>query len=289
MQSGGAEPISEIAHEPYLEVFGRFWEGMSYLIVSTNAATARLSTGASATAFAGLTASAALDAYLDSLRRGRAEWPSELLLWQSFAHSIIEAHGLLDEYLRATYELLSLAQGVSQSLVPGEPWEAESVERLQTMEAEVREESDRFGQLVLWNRISRMRKRFGLKIRFSRPLLAALKHQRWIRNGVVHGQLTPHVVMPDGSIGRMRAYPPPPYVPLGLHIVRGAMSVMLAAHREVDAAILSRLELDEDPLTAALMTAEIERGRDEWLADPWEPHPEHLFGADVLRAWRPEH
>ena len=93
--------------------------------------------------------------------------------------------------------------------------------------------------------------------------------------------------MPEGRITRIRAYPPPPYVPLGMHVVRGAMSVMLAAHRKVDEALVTRLGIEEDALTTAMIQAEIASGRDDWFVDPWEPHPEHLFDASVLRAWRP--
>ena len=156
------------------------------------------------------------------------------------------------------------------------------------LEGTVRKDSERFGQLTLWIQLARLRKRFGLEIRLGRQLENALRHHRRIRNGIVHGQLTPHVVMPDGSIGRMRTYPPPPYIPLGFHVVRGTMSVLLAAHKEVDAAVAARFARPVDPETAALMDAEIGRGRDYWLVDPWEPHPEHLFEADLLSEWRPE-
>jgi hypothetical protein len=284
---GSAESLARVAGEPYLEVFGRFWDGMSYLIVSSRAAQDRLAAERGWKRLSDFTATQALDEYVGGLYAGRQEWPAGLLLWQQFAHAIVEAHGLLDEYLRATFELLALAEGVASRVDPSRAWEAEAVAEVQEMERRVRQESDRFGQLVLWNRLARVRKRFGLKVRIGRPLKAALKHQRWIRNGIVHGRLTPHVVMPDGTIGRMQAYPPPPYIPLGPHVIRGAMSVMLAVHRQVDTAVIEHLGLEEDALTSKLVDVEIERGRQEWFVDPWEAHEEHLFEDGVLRNWRP--
>ncbi len=287
MSQQGRERIAEIVGEPYLNVFGRFWDGMSFLIASSRGVLDRLTVDGVPPRFTLSSSRDALDHYMAGLSLGDAEWPGELLVWQMYAHAIIESHGLLDEYLRACFELLSLSQHVAVEIDVSEGWEYETAERVREIETHVRQESEGFGQMALWNRFTRLRKQFSLDLSLGRPLTAGLTHHRRIRNNIVHGQLTPHVVMPDGSIGSMREYPPPPYVPLGLHVVRGAMSVALAAHRTVDASILGCMGVAEDPATAAMIEAEIASGRDEWLVDPWEPHPEHLFEPDVLARWRP--
>lgn len=277
----------DLAREPYLDVFGRFWEGVSFLIASTCGMRDLVSEAEAAPILTTETATEILDRYVRGLDSGIADWPAELLIWQSYAYTVVQAHGLLDEYLRACYELLSLADSVATEIDLDEGWEAETAEHALDIERQTQLDSERFQQLMLWQRMSHLRKRFGLRVNISRPLTAALKHQRHLRNSIVHGQLMPHVVMPDGTIGHVRIHPPPPYVPLGPHIVRGSVSVLLAAHREVDAAILRRLDIPEDEDTAALIAAEIEAGRDQWLADPWAPDPEHLFSAEVLARWRP--
>jgi|GEM_PF-2143381 len=287
MQPESPDPGTHIAHDPYLEVFGRFWDGMSFLIASSRATLDRLAPSGRPLKFTDASAGELLDEYLESSSRGSGVWPAELLAWQTYAYTIVEAHGLLDEYLRASFELLVLAEHVASRVNADGGWDVDAGDRLAAIEAEVRADSDRFEQLALWSRVARLRSRFGLDVRLSRPLEAALKHHRKIRNYIVHGHLTPHVVMPDGTIGRMQAYPPPPYVPLGLHVVRGAMSVMLAAHRQVDAGIVAHVGVAEDPLTCRMIEVEIESGRAEWFVDPWEPHPDHLFEDSVLRTWRP--
>jgi len=277
---------TDIAQGPYLEVFGRFWDGMSFLIASSRATLDRLAPARGRLVVTLPSATEILEEYAAGAGSG-VEWPAEFLAWQTYAYTVIEAHGLLDEYLRASYELLLLAAEVDARVDSAMGWDIDAGEQVARLESDVREESERFEQLALWSRVGRLRARFGMDVRIGRPLEAALKHHRRIRNGVVHGHLTPHVVMPDGTIGRMQAYPPPPYIPLGLHVVRGAISVMLAAHRQVDSGILAYLGLAEDPATERLIEAEIESGRGEWFVDPWEPHPEHLFDEGVLRAWRP--
>lgn len=278
---------AEIARDPYLEVFGHFWDGMSFLIASTRGVLDRVTVDGATPRFTMTSATDALERYMEALPTGEAQWPSEYLLWQSFAHTIIESHGLLDEYLRACFELLTLADLVAQELGSDQTWDPETAEMVSDLEHRVRRESDRFEQMTLWSRVLRMRKRHGVRIRFGRQLEAALKHHRGIRNGLVHGRLTPHAVMPDGTVARMRAYPPPPYIPLGPHVVRGTISVALAAHRAIDSVLMEHLEIEEDLVAAQLIDLEIARGRDQWLVDPWEADPEHLFAPEVLHAWRP--
>ncbi len=276
-----------IARDPYLEVFGHFWDGMSFLIASTRGVLDLVAVDGAVPRFTTHSATDALERYMRALQSGEAEWPSEYLLWQSFAHTIIESHGLLDEYMRASFELLTLADLVATEIGPDQVWDPEAAELIRDVEDRVRRESDRFERMTLWSRVLRIRKRHGVRIRFGRQLEAALKHHRNIRNGLVHGRLTPHAVMPDGTVARMRAYPPPPYIPLGPHVVRGAVSVALAAHRAIDRALMEHFCIEEDPVAAQLIEVEIARGRDQWLVDPWVSDPEHLFSADVLRDWKP--
>lgn len=280
------ERAVQLAVDPYLEVFGRFWDGMSFLIATSKSMSDLLSTSGAGESTA-ISMTAAVDDYFQGLESGNADWPKQFLLWQSYAYTVIEAHGLLDEYLRASFELLVLAEGAAEAIDPGQVWDPEAVERLHTLEARVIRESQRFEQLDIWKRVSRMRTRLGLQVRLGRALETAVKHHRRIRNSIVHGQLTPHAIMPDGSIARMREVAPPPYVPLGPHVVRGVMSVVLAVHERVDTAIGRHLGLPADPGTAILVGAQIAAGTDEWLVDPWQPHPEHLFDAVVLHSWRP--
>lgn len=277
-----------IAREPYLDVFGTFWDGMSFMIASSRGALDRFSGSGPAPRFTTSSATEAFDRYAAHLPAGGAEWPTEFLIWQSFAHVVVESHGLLDEYLRACYELLTLAEQVADEFDLEGDLTRELAESAQAMERRAVKEAQKFGQAVIWSRMARLRERFGLRFEVPPELEAALRHHRRIRGGIVHGQLTPHVVLPDGSVRRMRAYPPPPYVPLGLHVVRGALSVILAAHRAVDAAMLELLGIEEDAVTAAMIEAEIGRGTAEWVIDPWEPHPEHLFDPLVLRMWKPD-
>jgi hypothetical protein len=281
-----SDDAAQLAREPYLEVFGSFWDGMSFLIASANGISERLGTDGDGPRFTTSSATRALEESAIGWA-GAADWPVEILLWESYAYEVVEAHALLDEYLRACFELLSLSHAVARDPDLTIPWGPEAGEHLHDIEENVHAETGRFDSLMLWNRVSRLRSRFGLGVRFSRPLEAALKKQRRIRNIIVHGQLSPHVVMPDGTIGRMKTFPPPPYVPLGPHIVRGAMSVLLEAHRVVDLAMGDLLGIPVDQPTADLMEEEIGRGRDEWFTDPWESHPEHLFDESVLVAWRP--
>lgn len=276
-----------IAREPYLDVFGTFWDGMSFMIASSRGALDRFSAAGPAPRFTTSTATEAFERYVAHLPGGQAEWPAEFLIWQAFAHVIVESHGLLDEYLRACYELLTLAGSVATEFDLVGDLTRELAESAQEMERQAVKEAQRFGQAVIWSRIARLRERFGLRIEIAPELEAALRHHRRIRGGIVHGQLTPHVVLPDGSIRRMRAYPPPPYVPLGQHVVRGALSAILATHRAVDTAMIELLGIEEDAVTAAMIEAEISRGVAEWVIDPWEPHPEHLFDPLVLRMWKP--
>lgn len=275
----GLDP--EDTDDPYTDIFGRFWDGMSFLVASIGAMRKLLGEQEGPLRFTDV------GSLLEGLRAGHTQWPRGFLLWQQYAYAIVEAHGLLDEYARATYELLALSDAVAAELDPSRPWDPEKVEHLQTLEASVRADSDRFEQLTLWKRFARLRQRFGLRLPHDRQLEAAIVHQRRIRNGIVHGQLTPHVVMPDGSVGRMREYAPPPYVPLGAHVVRGAMSVVLTAHKAIDTAVTAHLGLAEDPEVSSLVDREIERGREYWFVDPWEPSPEHLFSPEALRLLRP--
>jgi hypothetical protein len=274
-----------VAGYPYLEVFGRFWDGMSFLILASKALFDRM-VAEEKVLILPVGPRGVVGGSIAALRAEKEKWPDELVLWQSFAHTIVECHGLLDEYLRATFQVLLLSDAVVSGL---EPEEGGGVaEGLREIHERVEEESDRFGQLPLWKRLRTLKKRFGLDVKLGRELERAVGRHRWIRNHIVHGTLTKHIAMPDGSIARMNTYPPPPYVPLGIHVVRGAMSVLLAVHKEVDAAVAGFLGIPEDEETTALMDAEIERGRAAWQVDPWEPHPEHLFDADLLETWRPE-
>ena len=277
-----------IAREPYLDVFGTFWDGMSFLIASSRGALDRLAGDGPPPRFTTASATDAFERYMARLPEGNAEWPVEFLVWQSFAHVIVESHGLLDEYLRACYELLALSELVAEEFDLEGELSRELAESARSMEERAAKEGKRFGQAVIWSRIAQLRSRFGLDVAVAPELEMALRHHRRIRASIVHGQLTPHVVLPDGSVRRMRAYPPPPYVPLGVHVVRGALSIILAAHHAVDTAMVDLLGIEEDPMTAALTRAEISRGVAEWVIDPWEPHPEHLFDALVLRMWRPD-
>lgn len=285
MAEASEERVARIAVDPYGDVYGRFWDGMSFLLASSNEVE-RLVGLKSMTQFSAVSAGSTLQRYFEDMRDGRAAWPQEIVLWQSYAHLIVESHGLLDEYLRGSFEVLLLSRELAGfDMVDG--WEPEAVSELRELEVQVAAESQRFEQLDLWNRLARLRSVLGLKVRLGRKLEAALMHHRRIRNGIVHGQLTPHLVMPDGTIARTREYAPPPYIPLGPHVVRGVVSVILAAHQSVDAVIAERLGIEEDHVTTQLLNAQVEQGRDKWLVDPWEPDPEHLFTAQVLRAWRP--
>lgn len=277
--------IAEIAGEPYGDVYGRFWDGMSFLLASSNEVE-RLAGWRPGDQFSGSSAGSTLHRYFEELRAGHAEWPRQIVLWQSYAHLIVESHGLLDDYLRGCFEVLQLSRVVAD-LDAASGWDPDSVTRMREREEQVAAESQRFEQLDLWNRLARLRSQVDLRVRLGRKLEAAVLHHRRIRNGIVHGQLAPHAVMPDGSIARTREYAPPPYIPLGTHVVRGVVSVMLAVHQRVDSAVAEQLGIEEDALTTALVNAQIDRGRAEWLVDPWEPHEEHLFAPEVLRAWRP--
>lgn len=276
-----------IARDPYLDVFGTFWDGMSFMIASARGVQDRIAGQGPPPRFTTSSATVAFDRYVAHLSTGEAQWPAEFVVWQAFAHVIVESHGLLDEYLRACFELLALSELVAEEFDLEGDLTRELAESAREMEYRAFKEAGRFGQAVIWSRVARLRERFGVPLHIAPELEAALRHHRRIRGGIVHGQLTPHAVLPDGTVRRMRAYPPPPYVPLGIHVVRGALSVILAAHRAVDAAMLELLGIEEDPVTAALIQAEIDRGVPEWVIDPWEAHPEHLFDPLVLRMWKP--
>lgn len=286
MQEPASLRVSAMASEPYVEVFGRFWEGMSFLIASSKALSDLLGESVGPGSFTTRTLDA-LGAYLESEAATPAQWPHVLTHWQSYAFTAIEAHGLLDEYLRATFELLLLAHLTEERITAEGWWEPHADEIGRDLEREVAKQTDRFEKLEMWKRVARLRKGLGLEVRLDHELERALVHQRRIRNAIVHGQLTPHVLMPEDTIMRVREYAPPPYVPLGPHVIRGVFSVCLAVHMAVDTAVARHLSLPADPGTSMLMAAQVDEGRGEWFADPWEPHPEHLFSPDVLRSWAP--
>lgn len=286
MAAEGLRSRASIAHDPYLEVFGHFWDGMSFLIASAGSVLGLVEVDGAAPRYTVNSATDTLERHAAALASG-AEWPREHVLWQSYAYTIIEAHGLLDEYLRASYELFTLADLVSREIGEEHVWDPDTAGLIRDIEARASRESERFEQMTLWSRVLRMRTKLGVRVRFGRQLEAALKHHRAIRNGLVHGRLTPHAVMPDGTVARMRAYPPPPYIPLGPHVVRGAISVALAAHEAIDSVLVADLGVEEDPATAEMIAMQVAQGREQWLVDPWEPHPEHLFTPEVLRAWKP--